>query len=126
MRSSMSSLFVTTLILLSSLSASAAYAVDPPSLTMTISGPQTATAGDDIIISVVLKNVSNRIIPLWLGDPYTVLVHNESGEGPTRKSGGRAGSAISASIEPGKTLTDFPVNLISEYDLSVPGKYGFN
>jgi hypothetical protein len=100
-----------------------ANAADQPPVTLTISGPQTVTVGDTVIIHPVLKNVSNRPIGISLGRPYTVLVHDESGKELSRKPGVLAGSSVSTNLMAGELASDFNTNLSSWYDLSLPGKY---
>lgn len=101
-----------------------ANAADELPLTLTISGPQTVTVGDTVIIHAVLKNVSKRTIEFSFGKPYTVLIHDENGEELRRKPGisGWAGSSALGEIKPGDASEDFLTSL-SKYDLSVPGKY---
>ena len=57
-------------------------------LTFTISGPQTVSVGDKIIIHVVQKNVSNHPIQIVVWWAYDVIIHDERGKEP-RKLGSR-------------------------------------
>ena len=117
-----SRMLVVPLILLSPLCVSA-HAADQPPFTITISGPQTVTVGDPVIIYPRVKNISDRKIGFEMGRQYIVLIHDESGKEPSHKPGDWvwAGSAGHSDIEPGKDFPDFPTKF-SEYDL-VPGKY---
>jgi hypothetical protein len=91
-------------------------------VTLTISGPESVTVGDEIRITAVLKNVSARMAAIWSGDPYTTIIHDEHGNVPPVKPGDWlwTGSGGEARIEPEKTFTEYVG--VKEYDL-VPGKY---
>lgn len=97
-------------------------AADKPPIAVQISGPENVSQGEGVMLQVVLKNVSEHTVPLWLGDPYTVLIRDENGHEPRRNTGERNSSSKYSFLQPGESTTEL-VNIGSEYDLSVPGKY---
>jgi len=98
-----------------------ANAADTPPFTVTLSGPDTVVAGDKVILSVAMKNVSDHAIRIFFGERYTILIHDEDGKEPVHKGPG-GGSSGYVPVEPGKIFTDREY-LSAEYDLSKPGKY---
>jgi hypothetical protein len=101
----------------------AANAASEPPLTLTMSAPHAMTVGDKLVVTAVLKNVSNQIAAIPWGVPYTTVVHREDGQVPPLKPGywASGGSRFLVPIEPGKTFT-VNMTLLSRYDLA-PGKY---
>lgn len=101
----------------------AARAASELPLTLTITGPQSVTVGDEITIAVVLKNISPQKIAVSSGGPYIPIIHDEHGKVPPLKPGLwlRAGSAGLAWLEPEMSFTDYAAPL-RQYELS-PGKY---
>jgi len=104
-----------------------ANATDKLPFTLTISGPESGTVGDEIRISAVLKNLSNQTVQIEWGIQHTVLIHAENGEEPRPKPGLRvyAGSTGRLSLAPGQTSLQYVIvsGEHGDYDLSKPGKY---
>lgn len=104
-----------------------ANAAEKPPFTLTISGPESATVGDEIKIKAVLKNISSQKVEIEWGIQHTILIHAENGEEPRPKSGIRvyAGSSGRLSFAPGQTSLQYVVltGEHGDYDLSKPGKY---
>jgi hypothetical protein len=97
----------------------------PPSITLTISGPQTIPAGKKIEIDAIHTNVTKDTITFWWGYPYTLQIHDEHGKVPPLKPGFgvSGGSTGPRTIKPGETFTEPVGGLLNKYDLSVPGVY---
>ena len=120
--------FAASLVLLSLLCLPA-NASDNLPLTLTISGPQTVTAGNRIIVQPVVKNVSDHTIRgFWFRTDYVVTILNEDGLEliPGAKDWGGSTSLMPSlmpiDVSPGATRSDIPVRLDLMYNL-VPGKY---
>jgi hypothetical protein len=110
-----------------SLVCASANAADKLPFTLTISGPDSVTVGDEIKINAVLRNVSNQTAGITWGVRHIVLIHDEKGDTPLPKPGLRlwAGSSGHLSLAPGQTSSQYIVvsGERSEYELTRPGKY---
>jgi hypothetical protein len=104
-----------------------ANAADKLPFTLTISGPESVTVGDEIKVNAVLKNVSNQAVGVTWGVRHIVLIHDEKGDTPRPKPGlwSWAGSSGHLSLAPGQTSSQYIVvsGERSEYELTKPGKY---
>jgi hypothetical protein len=98
---------------------------DKPPFTVTITAPATIAAGDQLMIRMTLKNVSNHTIQVYWGDRPFMVVHDEADNEIPVRGEGWGGSMGLVDLEPGTVSIQSVILSGTEgvYDLTKPGKY---